>query len=92
VTDAGRVQRRCARYGAGLLLLAGSAVVLLVGALQGIPLERLWLPLVWGGLACLALGWAIGHAAGRLYGEVKDKRHDESDRSEEEGEPRPPGA
>ena len=66
----GRVCQRCARYTAGVVFLAGLGVVYLVGALSGTPLRRLWIPLFWGGVASLLLGWAVGHAAGRLFKEV----------------------
>jgi hypothetical protein len=74
VTSTGRTQQRFARYGAGVLFLGGVGVVFLVGALAKTPLQRLWIYLFWGGVASLALGWAVGHAAGRLYGEVTEQK------------------
>ena len=61
------VTRRLARFCAGVMGLAGLGVVTAVGAYQGIPLERLWMSMAWGGVSALILGWAIGHAVGRLF-------------------------
>ena len=77
--QASRASRRCARFTAGVVFLAGLGVVCLVGALSGTPLDRLWIPLFWGGVASLLLGWAVGHAAGRLFWEVTTKCEKESD-------------
>lgn len=79
---ASRVPQRCARYTAGIVFLAGLGVVCLVGALSGTPLRRLWIPLFWGGIASLLLGWAVGHAAGRLFKEVTGNSRKKSDSSE----------
>jgi hypothetical protein len=65
------ITRRMARFGAGIVGLAGLGVVTGVGAVQGVPLERLWSTMLWGGVAALILGWAVGHAAGRLFFEVQ---------------------
>jgi hypothetical protein len=64
------VPDRCARFGAAVVFLTGLGVIFVVGAAGQIPLRRLWIPLFWGGVASIALGWAVGHAAGRLLGEA----------------------
>ncbi len=66
-TAAARVARRAA-CAAGLtgLGLAGAA-----GAWRELPLERMWVSMLWCGAAALILGWAIGHAAGRLRCEAR---------------------
>ena len=51
-------------------MLAGMGVVFMVGAIEGLPAAQLWGPLVWGGLASLLVGYAVGHAAGRLFLEI----------------------
>ena len=47
-----------------------------MGVLAGTPLRELWIPFFWGGVACVLLGWAVGHAAGRLYAEAVRKAGD----------------
>lgn len=64
--------QRMARYMAAVLLIAGVAVIMLVAVSAEVPLNTLWQPLFWGGLGCLLLGWAVGHAAGRLIAEVRE--------------------
>ncbi len=61
------VAQRLARFCAGVVGLAGLGVVTAVGAYEGMPLERLWMSMLWGGVAALILGWAVGHAVGRLF-------------------------
>ncbi len=75
---------RCARYGAAVMFIAGEGVVFLVGALRGVPIERLWGPIVWGGAASLALGWAVGHTAGRLIGEARSRQADREEKKSED--------
>ena len=65
------VAQRLARYSASVVFIAGVGVVFLVGAVNDIPIGRLWIPLFWGGVASLFLGWAVGHAAGRLVIEMQ---------------------
>jgi hypothetical protein len=65
--------RHLARYSAGVLALAGVGAVAAVGVWQGISPERLWVSIVWGGTAALILGWAAGHAAGRLFFDVREQ-------------------
>jgi hypothetical protein len=65
------VTRRLARYCAGVLGLAGLGVAAAAGAYEGVPLQRLWMSMAWGGVSALILGWAVGHAAGRLFFEVQ---------------------
>ncbi len=77
--DSTRMARRFGRYGAGVVFLTGLGVMFLVAAAMGIPLDRLWIPLFWGGVASLALGWAVGHAAGRLFTEVRNEEEAEKD-------------
>ena len=82
----GPISQRLARYCAGVVFLAAVGVILLVGVLTGQKLNSLWTPLFWGGLASLLLGWAVGHAAGRLFWEVcekEEKNHDHPEVVEE---------
>ena len=66
-TAAARVARRAA-CAAGL---AGLGLAAAAGALQGLPPERMWVSMPWCGAAALILGWAVGHAAGRLRCEAR---------------------
>ncbi len=67
------VTRRLARFCAGVMGLAGLGVATAVGAYEGVPLERLWMSMAWGGVSALILGWAIGHAVGRLFFDMEPR-------------------
>jgi len=70
VKDPAGLPRRFARYGAAVVCLAGIGLVALIGALKGVRVQRLIPALLWGAVGCAALGWAVGHAAGRLCREI----------------------
>ena len=76
------MSKRLARFSACIVFIAGLGVVFLVGALRSIPMKQLWTPLFWGGVASLTLGWAVGHAAGRLFCEVNTRTEIEEENSD----------
>ena len=82
----GPFSKRMGRYGACVVFFAVVGVVFCVGALKHIPLQQLWSPLIWGGAAGLLLGWAVGHAAGRLFYEVNPKAKTPEGRTGPKGE------
>ena len=56
-----------------LVVLGATALGLgaAAGAWLDLPRERLWMSVLWCGAAALILGWAAGHAVGRLRHEAR---------------------
>ncbi len=70
------IPRRMARYSAGLMFIMAFGLIAIIGALTEIPVHRLWVVLFWGCVGALFMGWAVGHAAGRLVMEVRGAKPD----------------